>query len=124
MAFNAFGFESLPFYHWHELQHAALGPFRAAVDATRLLYQNPLNPLSHTTLGKSIAASCELFERATRRYGKPEWNIPSVLVGGERVAVQPQVVWERPFCRLVHFARALSDRHRRQPTILIVAPMS
>ena len=124
MAFNAFGIESLPFYHWHEFQHAALGPFRAAVDATRLLYQNPLNPLSHTTLGKSIAASCELFERATRRYGKPEWNIPSVLVGGERVAVQPQIVWERPFCRLVHFARALSDRHRRQPTMLIVAPMS
>ncbi len=124
MAFTAFGMEGLPFYHWYEFQHAALGPFRAAADATRLFYQNPINPLAHTTFGKSIAAGMELFERTTRRYGKPEWRIPSVLVGGERVGVHPQVVWERPFCRLIHFERALSERHRRQPTMLIVAPMS
>lgn len=124
MAFSAFGIEGLPFYHWYEFQHAALGPFRAAADATRLFYKNPINPLAHTTFGKSVAAGCELFERATRRYGKPDWSIPSVLVGGERVAVAPRVVWERPFCQLVHFERALSDRHRRQPTMLIVAPMS
>ena len=30
---------------------------------------------------------CELFERSTRRYGKPEWNITSTLVGAERVPV-------------------------------------
>ena len=123
MAFSAFGVETLPFYHWYEMQHAALGPFRAAVDATRLFYKNPINPLAHTTFGKSVAAGCELFERATRRYGKPEWNIPTVLVGGERVAVTPQVVWERPFCRLIHFDRAVEPR-RPQPTMLIVAPMS
>jgi poly(3-hydroxybutyrate) depolymerase len=124
MAYTAFGMEGLPFYHWYEFQHAALGPFRAAADATRLFYQNPINPLAHTTFGKSIAAGMELFERTTRRYGKPEWQIPSVLVGGERVAVHPQAVWERPFCKLIHFERALSERPRRQPTMLIVAPMS
>ncbi len=110
MAYSAFGMESLPFYHWHEMQHAALGPFRAAVDATKLFYQNPLNPLTHTTFGKSVAAGCELFERSTRRYGKPEWQIPTALVGGERVAVTPRVVWERPFCRLIHFERAIEPR--------------
>jgi poly(3-hydroxybutyrate) depolymerase len=124
MAFTAFGIEGMPFYHWYEFQHAALGPFRAAADATRLFYQNPINPLAHTTFGKSMAAGMELFERTTRRYGKPEWNIPSTLVGGERLAVHPNIVWERPFCKLIHFDRAFTEAHRRQPTMLIVAPMS
>ena len=77
MAFDAFGFEGLPFYYWYELQHAALGPIRAAADATCIYYKNPINPLTHTTIGKSIAAGCEMFERATRRYGKPGLEHPA-----------------------------------------------
>jgi len=124
MAFEQFGMEGLPFYYWYEMQHAALGPFRAAADATRLFYQNPINPLAHTTFGKSIAAGCEMFERATRRYGKPDWNIESLKIGGECVTVHPEIVWQRPFCNLVHFERALPDSYRQHPKMLIVAPMS
>jgi poly(3-hydroxybutyrate) depolymerase len=123
MAFHL-GLESLPFYHWYELQHAALGPFRAAADATRLFYQNPINPLTHTTFGKSIAAGCEMFERATRRYGKPDWNMQPVMISGENVTVHPQIVWQRPFCNLIHFERGLLDSHRAHPKLLIVAPLS
>jgi len=90
-----------------------------------LFFKNPLNPLSFTTFGKSVAAGCELFERSTRRYGRPEWRITSTLVGGERVPVQISTVWERPFCRLVHFERIFEHRPKRpQPRVLIVAPMS
>jgi poly(3-hydroxybutyrate) depolymerase len=124
MTFNAFGIDSLPYYYWYEMQHAALGPVRAAADATRLFYQNPGNPLTHTTFGKSVAAGCEMFERVTRRYGKPDWNIEPIIIGGERVAVHPQVVWERAFCKLVHFERALPDSPRPHPKVLVVAPMS
>ena len=67
MGFGAFGLDQLPYYYWYEMQHAALGPFRAAADATRLFYQNPGNPLTHTTFGKSMAAGAEMFERVTRR---------------------------------------------------------
>ena len=66
-----------------------------------------------------------MFERSTRRYNKPEWNIDHTTVGGERVPVHPTVVWERPFCKLLHFERAFSRVPRRpQPKLLIVAPMS
>ena len=61
-----------PMYWMYELGHASLNPARAVTDATKILFQNPLNPWSHTQFGKSIAAACELFERTTRRYGKPE----------------------------------------------------
>ena len=79
---------------------------RAFADATRLFFKNPANPFAHTPLGKTMAASMELFERSTRRYGKPEWNIDSTMVGGQHVPVHRSVIWERPFCRLLHFERA------------------
>jgi len=112
-----------PMYWVYEMSHAALNPSRALADAAHLYFKSPINPLSYTTFGKSMAAACELFERSTRRYGKPEWGIGSTLVGGERVAVTITSIWERPFCRLLHFERALERLPRRpQPKLLIVAP--
>lgn len=116
---------STPMYWLYEMGHAALNPARALADATRLFYKNPANPLTHTTYGKSMAAAAELFERSTRRYGRPDWMIDDTLVGGERVPVHITTVWERPFCRLLHFERAFTRAPRRpQPKLLIVAPMS
>jgi poly(3-hydroxybutyrate) depolymerase len=114
----------LSYYQLYELNHAALGPFRAAADATRLYFQNPLNPLAHTPFGRSVAAAAELFERTTRRYGKPDFGIVETRVRGMPVPVTERVIWERPFCRLVHFEKAFVPGGREQPKLLIVAPMS
>src|SRR5215475_9267103 len=114
-----------PAYWLYEMSQAALNPSRAFAEAARLFYRNPVNPLAHTAFGKTMAASLELFERSTRRYVKPEWNIRSTVVGGEHVPVHISVLWERPFCRLLHFERTLEHPPRRpQPRLLIVAPMS
>jgi len=116
---------STPLYWFYELSHAALNPSRAWADLTRLYFKNPANPLSYTTFGKSVAAACELFERSTRRYGRPEWGINSTLVSGERVPVHISTIWERPFCKLIHFERLFEHPPKRpQPKLLIVAPMS
>ena len=116
---------STPIYWLYEMGHAALNPSRALADATRLFFKNPANPFAHTTYGKSVAAACELFERSTRRYQRPGWGIESTLVGGERVPVHITAIWERPFCRLLHFERAFAHVPRRpQPKLLIIAPMS
>jgi poly(3-hydroxybutyrate) depolymerase len=116
---------STPLYWFYEMSHAALNPSRAWADLTRLYFKNPANPLSYTTFGKSVAAACELFERSTRRYGRPEWGIKSTVVSGERVPVQISTIWERPFCKLIHFERVFEHPPKRpQPKLLIVAPMS
>jgi poly(3-hydroxybutyrate) depolymerase len=114
----------LSYYQLYELNHAALSPFRAAADATRLYFQNPLNPLSHTPFGRNMAAAAELFERTTRRYGKPEFGLASTTVRGERVPVTERVVWRRPFCNLLHFEKRAGRRGREEDKLLIVAPMS
>lgn len=112
-------------YHLYELNHAFLHPARAASDAWRLFFRNPLNPVSHTPVGRSLAATAELFERTTRRYGKPDFGIESVSVDGQRVAVEEEVVWSKPFCRLLHFKRDIADTHpAARSKLLIVAPMS
>src|SRR5262252_6132864 len=114
-----------PMYWVYELAHASLNPARAVMDATKILFQNPLNPWSHTNFGKSVAAACELFERTTRRYGKPEWGITDTEVNGIRTPVEVKSVWEKPFCRLLYFDRKLTRPLRApQPRVLIVAPMS
>src|SRR5688500_7839529 len=112
-------------YWLYEMGHAALNPARAFAGVTQLYFKNPLNPFAHTTYGKSVAAAMELFERSTRRYAKPEWDIDSTTVSGERAPIRISTVWERPFCRLLHFERMFCHMPRRpQPKVLIVAPMS
>ncbi|MFG1421949.1 polyhydroxyalkanoate depolymerase [Roseixanthobacter liquoris] len=116
---------SAPLYWMYEMTHAALNPSRALADASRMFFANPMNPASHTTAGKSMAAGFELFERTTRRYGKPEWGITHTMVSGMKVPVHINPVWSRPFCRLLHFSRAFEYPPRRpQPKLVIVAPMS
>src|SRR5690606_22033341 len=74
------------FYQLYELNHAAMQPFRAYAEAMRQLYSNPLNPVTDTPFGRSIAAAAELFERTTRRYGKPTFGLTSTKVGSNEVA--------------------------------------
>jgi len=112
-------------YWMYEMAYASLGPARAMSDAARMMLQNPLNPFGQTDFAKQITAGCELFERTTRRYGKPEWGLRDTEVNGVRTPIEIRSVWEKPFCRLLYFDR----KHPRplrtpQPRVLIVAPMS
>ncbi|WP_183806477.1 polyhydroxyalkanoate depolymerase [Rhizobium sp. BK316] len=112
------------FYQLYELNHAALAPFRAAADIMRFAYSNPLNPFSQTPMGRTISASLEMFERTTRRYGKPEFGLNETLIDGKKVAVREEIVWARSFCNLLHFSRDVPAGNNGDPRILIVAPMS
>jgi poly(3-hydroxybutyrate) depolymerase len=110
-------------YYWYDAAHFMLSPARAASDATKLFFENPINPLTHTAYGRTVAAACELFERTTRRYDKPAFGLGTTVIDGRSVAVTERIVWERPFGRVVAFDRA-AKAAEAQPKILIVAPMS
>ena len=92
-------------YFLHEASLALVAPARAAADATRLTFGSPANPWSWTPIGRSITAACDVFERLTRRYEKPEFGLATTVVEGTQVAVVEEIVWQRPFCRLLHFKR-------------------
>jgi poly(3-hydroxybutyrate) depolymerase len=66
-----------------------------------------------------------VFERATRRYTKPAFDIRQTKISSRSVAVAEEIVAEWPFCRLIHFKRALNPaRAAAHPRLLLVAPMS
>jgi poly(3-hydroxybutyrate) depolymerase len=111
-------------YHAYEAVHMMVSPARAMSSAMQLAFNNPANPLTYTPMGRSIAAGCELFERTTRRYGKPAFGLNETTVGGVKVPVEERVVWQRPFCNLIYFDRKIEGRRKPQPKVLMVAPMS
>ena len=96
-------------YLLHDAYCLMLPPARMAADLTRLACENPFNPAAHTPTGRVLAASCALFERTTRTYPKPAFNLPA----------SEKVVWQRPFCRVTAFGPPSN-----KPKVLIVAPMS
>jgi poly(3-hydroxybutyrate) depolymerase len=108
-------------YHIHDWQRAALTPFRMAAEATHFAFQNPFMPTTHTRFGRSVAAGAELFERSTRRFGKPSFGLNITKIGGEAVAITEEIIASKPFCNLLHFKR---ETETNDPKMLIVAPIS
>ena len=111
-------------YYFYEAAHSIISPSRAFADTVGLFYRNPFNPMAQTPMGRNIAAACELYERMTRRYGKPAFGLPTTQIDGETVHITETVVWEKPFCKLLRFERSLHPATAKQSKLLIVAPMS
>jgi poly(3-hydroxybutyrate) depolymerase len=111
-------------YHLYELNLAAAAPLNAAAGFSQIFWTHPGNPLSTTTLGRTMAASMEIMERTTRRFRRPEFGINNVKIGNRKIAVTETAIWSKPFCRLLHFKKAVSSKDRPLPKLLMVAPMS
>jgi poly(3-hydroxybutyrate) depolymerase len=116
-------------YSLYELGHLSMAPFRFAAMMNSSLLRSPLNPVADTEIARAAAAASDLFESVTRRYRKPDWNLPFTRVNGSEVAVTPETAWSSPWCQMLHFerdAKALRKARGEQsdPSVLLVAPMS
>ncbi|MBY0238896.1 MAG: polyhydroxyalkanoate depolymerase [Burkholderiaceae bacterium] len=114
-------------YQLHEMQRSFLTPLMQWADASAKLFSNPVSPLAHTPFSQRIAAGYELMYRLGKDYEKPAFEIDSVTVANKEVRILENVVINKPFCRLIHFKKDLSDKEMRalkQPTVLLVAPLS
>lgn len=113
-------------YYAYELQRQLAQPVRLWANALEQACSSPYNPLTDTWLGKSVAASAEIVARLTHNYGKPAFELETTQIGNERVAVNEEILLRKPFCQLLRFRRDLSllQAGRRDPKILLVAPMS
>lgn len=105
-----------------EMNKAAMAPLRLHAKAAHSIWTSPTNPFRESQLARSISAATSVFERATRYYGKPEWQIPTTEINGRTLEVTPRTVWASPWCQLVHFDTENAPKNR--PELLIVAPLS
>jgi poly(3-hydroxybutyrate) depolymerase len=116
-------------YQLYESQRALMAPFAEFASASAKLYSHPLSPFTHVPMAHRWAASFDLVHRLAKEYEKPRFDIQSTTVDGVEVAVQEQVVVDKPFCRLLRFKRFTDDapvlsRMKEQPSVLVVAPLS
>jgi poly(3-hydroxybutyrate) depolymerase len=116
-------------YSLYELGHLSVAPLRIAALMQSSMLRSPFNPLADTELARTAAAASDVFESVTRRYRKPDWQLPTTNVEGMDVPVTPESVWSSPWCSMVHFERdaeALVEARgeRSDPAVLLVAPMS
>jgi poly(3-hydroxybutyrate) depolymerase len=117
-------------YTLYEMNRAAMQPLRWAAMVQNQFMNGAGAALAETPLGRNAKAAADLMERVTRRYGKPDWYLPTTRVRAIDVPVTPTNVWSSPWCNLVHFDRdpALLDKANGalhdEPRVLIVAPLS
>jgi poly(3-hydroxybutyrate) depolymerase len=74
-------------YEVHEMAYLALAPARVVSDLARTWLESPINPVSYTAAGRNLAASAKIFERLTRRYGKPAFGLPTTTISGKIVPI-------------------------------------
>lgn len=109
-------------YHAYELQRSWMNSASALASISAGMLSNPANPFGYTGLGPLAASALDVFAHATAHYGKPEFGIDSVEIGGAPHAVVQDTVLTRPFGDLVRFRVEGTPADR--PRLLIVAPMS
>ena len=109
------------FYQLYDWQRTALQPWRLLAQAANQLYANPDSPLSYLPGSRNVAAAFDLMARLTQRYERPDFGIASVMVGERECAVEEIYDIEKPFCRLLHFAKTGAPA---QPRVLVFAPLS
>ena len=98
---------------------------RAAPTSTRVFYAEPaqsgvahlLRPVDGRRL-RAVRAHHAALRQAGLRPRRRRSSAASASPSSSAI------VWERPFCKLIHFDRALGEMRARQPKLLIVAPMS
>ena len=92
-------------YSAYELGYAAMTPARMAAGLGARFWRSSMNPMADTWVGRASAAALDVFENATRRYPKPEWDLHSTVVNGADIPVTIEVAVEKSFCRLLRFRR-------------------
>jgi len=114
-------------YQLHEMQRSFLTPLMQWADASSKLFSNPVSPFAHTPFSQRIAAGYELMYRIGKEYQKPAFGIDTTCIKGENVRIIERTILTKPFCKLLHFKKDLSDRQFEalaQPRLLLVAPLS
>lgn len=110
-------------YSIHQLQRRLLDPVAsAAATACRWIgNEHPLTRLAH--------ANAALLQRLTKDYPRQGFGIDTVTAHGQQLRVSEEVVLDRPFCRLLRFARHSRDAASTlalasDPRVLVCAPLS
>lgn len=108
-------------YDTYQAHADLMWPWRAMAKTSLPMLQGPLKALLEVPAVRKAAAALDVFALAEVTHQRLPFGIGSVMVHGEPVAVEEEVVYATPFATLLHFSKpGITD----QPPLLIAAPMS
>ncbi|ONF97238.1 polyhydroxyalkanoate depolymerase [Sphingomonas jeddahensis] len=108
-------------YDAYEFNRSLLATASAMANFSAGMLQNPANPFAYFGGGQIMASALEVFAHAAASRGKPAFGLDHTTIDGREVAVDEQIVLQKPFGQLKRFVR---DGVEGGPKLLIVAPMS
>ena len=97
-------------------------PWHEMANMSRQFLSSPINPFADHFYFRTASASLELFERLTADYEEPKWELDSTTINNKKVNIKQQVVYQKPYCNLLHFKR--EKMQAGQPKVLLIAPLS
>ena len=116
-------------YQAYQLQSDMGSPLRmfaeqtsALLGAGRSALPSPPSALAGIAQSSNkLSAALEVLARLRLTHARPAYNLPSVEVAGQPVAITEHKVCELPFGTLLHFKKAMVNPG---PAVLLVAPLS
>ncbi len=109
-------------YTAYEMQRSWLNAASTWASVGAQWLNNPALPFGYSGVGPVMASALEVFAHASAPYGKPSFDIESVMVDGHNYPVTEAIVLHKPFGNLLRFTHA--GLPKDAPRLLIVAPMS
>ena len=109
-------------YTAYEMQRSWLNAASTWASLGAEMLTNPALPFGYTGMGPVMPSALEVFAHAAAPYGKPAFNIESVLLDGVTHPVTEAIVHHGTFGNLLRFTHA--GLPKDAPRLLIVAPMS
>ena len=108
-------------YQMYQAQADIVDPLRMMARTSAALLRTVTPKAPYGIALRHINAAMEVFGESGTTHKRPPFAINDVPVGNKLAAVSEEVVLETPFANLLHFKK---DTDRKQPKVLLVAPMS
>lgn len=108
-------------YDIYQAQADLLNPLRRVAQRTSTLLRAAMPSAPYGLSFRHFNAALEVFGQSGVSHHHPGYQIDTVPVGNEMVAVTEEVTDSSPFGSLLHFRK---ETTREQPKILLVAPLS
>jgi len=108
-------------YQMYQAQADMIDPLRMVARTSSALMRTVTPQPPYGIALRHVNAALEVFGHAGTTHKRPAYAINDVMVGNKLVAVEDEIVTSTPFASLVHFKK---DSDRKQPKVLVVAPMS
>lgn len=108
-------------YQMYQAQADIMDPFRRFARNSSALLRSVTPSQPYGIALRHVTAALDVFGHSGTTHKRPDYAIDDVKMGNAIVKVEDEVVYATPFASLVHFKK---DTERKQPKILLVAPLS